>query len=61
MVSSTHARLQVMSELLRMFRDKICSGSEKSKNVPKTAKIKGYNTRFWTFPWPEFHTARDAS
>ena len=43
-----------------MFREEIWSGPKKSKNVPKTAKIEGYNSRFRTFPWPEIRMARDA-
>ena len=34
---------------------------EKSKNVPKPAKINSYNTRFRTFQGPELRTPRDAS
>ena len=52
MVSSTRATLQGMWALLGTFRKKIRLGPEKSKNVPKTAKIKGYNTRYLAFPGP---------
>ena len=34
---------------------------EKSKNVLKIAKIKGYNTRFRTFLGSELRTPQDAS
>ena len=52
MVQNTRATLQVTSALLGMFREKIWLGPKKSKDVQKTAKIEGYNTRFWTFPGP---------
>ena len=61
MVPSTRATLEVTSALLVMFRKKIWAGPEKSKNVAKTAKIEGYNTRFWTSPRFELRTPRDAS
>ena len=44
MLLSTLAELQVMSALLRIFREKIWSSPEKSKNIPKTTKIEVYNT-----------------
>ena len=34
----------------------IMTRPENVENVSKTAKIKGYNTRFRTFPWPELRT-----
>ena len=46
---TTRLTLQVTSALLWKFREEIWSGLQKSKNVPKTAKIEGYNTRFRTF------------
>ena len=46
---TTRLTLQVTSALLWKFREEIWPGLQKSKNVPKTAKIKGYNTRFRTF------------
>ena len=56
MVPSTRTTLQVTSAFLGIFREKIRSGPEKSKNVPKRVKIEGYNTRFRTFPGPERRT-----
>ena len=53
MVSSTRATFQVTSALLVMFREKNLPGPEKSKNITKTVKIEGYNTRFQTFPGPK--------
>ena len=61
MVPSTRPTLQVTSAFLRTFREKIWAGPEKSKNVSKTAKIEGYNTRFRTFRGPELRTPWDAS
>ena len=57
-MSSTSIMLQVTSPFLGMFREKIWPGPEKSKNVPKTAKIEGYNTRFRTFPLTGIRAAR---
>ena len=48
---NTRIMLQVTSAFLGMFRE---------KNVPKTAKIEYYNTRFRTFSWPEIRTAQGA-
>ena len=61
MVSSTRATLQVTSALLGMFRGQIGPGPERSKNVLKTSKIEGYNTRFQTFSGPELQMPQDAS
>ena len=36
-------------------------GKVKKKNVPKTAKIEVYNTRFQTFPCPKLQTPLDAT
>ena len=52
--------LQVTSAPLRISREKILPGPEKSKNFPKTAKIEGY-TRFRTISGSELRTPRDAS
>ena len=61
MVPSTRASLQVKSALLGIFREKILPGPEKSKNVTKTAKIEGYNTRFRTISGSELRTPGDGS
>ena len=49
MVPSTRITLKVTSVLLGMFHEKIWPCPDKSKNVPKTAKIEGNNTRFLEF------------
>ena len=54
MVLSTCATLQVTSALLGTFQEKILPSLEKSKNVPKTAKIEGYNTRFRISQGPSY-------
>ena len=46
---TTVQRYKSRSAILGTFWEKIWPGPEKSKNVPKTAKIEGYNTRFRTF------------
>ena len=61
MVASTRATLQVTSELLVMFQEKIRQGAEKYKNIAKTAKNEGCNTRFPTFPGSELRTPKDAT
>ena len=61
MVSNTHTTLQVTFAFLGTFCEKIRPDLEKSKNVLKTAKIEGYNTRFRTFPRNEFRMPPDAS
>ena len=53
MVPSARATLQVTSAYLGTFQEKIWSYPEKSKNVPETANIEGYNTRFRTFSGTE--------
>ena len=60
-VPSTWATLQVTSELLGMFWEKILPSPKNSKNVAKASKIEGYNTHFRTFSRPELRTPRDAS
>ena len=42
-------------------REKIWPGPEKSKNIPKTTEIEGYNTHFRSFPGPTLRTPRDAT
>ena len=50
MVPSTHATQHITSAFLGMLQEKIWPGPEKSKNILKTTKIEGYNTRFGIFP-----------
>ena len=56
MATSTNTTLQVTLAFQGTFREKIWPGPEKSRNVPKTTKIEGYNTRFRTFPGSELQT-----
>ena len=51
--------LQVMLALLEIFQENLWPNPE-SKNVPKTAKIEGYNTHFGIFPGSELRKPRDA-
>ena len=53
--------VKVTSVLIEMFREKIWPGPKKLKNVVKTAKTEGYNTRFWIFLGPELRTPQNAS
>ena len=43
MVSSTRATLHVLSALIAMFSKENMTSPGDVKNVPKTAKIEGYN------------------
>ena len=52
MVSSTRATLRYTSGFLGTFQGKIWPGPKISKNIPKTAKIEGYNTRSVHFRGP---------
>ena len=53
-VPRARTTLHITSVFLAMFRKKIWPGPEKSKIVPKTTKIEGYNTRFGLFREPSF-------
>ena len=62
MVPSTHRTLQVTSILLGTFREKILTGPEKSKNVPKQPKLKVIIHAFGLyFPGSELRTPQNAS
>ena len=54
MVPSTHATLLGTSTFLGMFREKIWSGPEKSKNVPKQPKLKVIIHTFGLFSGPSY-------
>ena len=61
MVSSTRATLQVSLAFLGTCPENIWPDPEKSKNVLKTVKIEGYNTRFQNLAGPEFRMSWNAS
>ena len=61
MVPSTRPMLQVTSAFIGTFLEKIWQVPAKSKNIPKTIKIEGYNIHFYSFPGSEFQTPQNSS